>query len=212
MKRAIVFINGDLKGKKDFYLRYIQKEDEIFCADGGAEHAYDLGLMPKLILGDFDSVSKEVLNYYKHKEVKLKSYPSEKDKTDSQILLEFLIEHNFEKVIIFAGLGGNLDHILGNLYLLEKFSEFDIDLSFVSPSETIEIITKQKTIKNRQNKRVSLLPLTSKVTGIDLTGFKYELTDGKMVKGDTLGLGNLITKKEAVIKLKSGKLFMIICT
>ncbi|MCK8827221.1 thiamine diphosphokinase [Natroniella acetigena] len=212
MKRAIVFINGEMKGKKDFYLRYIQREDEIFCADGGAEYAYELGLVPELILGDFDSISKKVLNYYRTKGVRLKKYPSEKDKTDSQILLEFLVEHEFEKVVIFAGLGGGLDHVLGNLYLLGKFSKFDINLSLVSPSEIIEVISEQKIIKHQQDKRISFLPFTSKATGIDLEGFKYELTDGVMTRGDTLGLGNLITEEEAVIKLETGKLLMIIRT
>ncbi|MCK8817273.1 thiamine diphosphokinase [Natroniella sulfidigena] len=212
MKRAIVFINGKMKGKKEFYLKYIQKEDKVFCADGGAKHTYNLGLMPELILGDFDSISKEVLSYYQNKGVELKKYPSEKDKTDTQLLLELLSKRGFQKVIIFAGLGGGLDHILGNLYLLEKFSELDLDISLVTPSEIIEVITEQKVIKDQQNKRVSFSPLTSKATGIDLTGFKYQLKNGVMVRGNTLGLGNFIVEKEATVKLKTGKLLMIIRT
>ena len=85
MKRAIIFYNGDLsdvsRAKK-----YIKHDDFIICADGGAQHAVNLKIIPQVIIGDFDSLSKTVqqkLNKYPIEWVKFKT---EKDETDVQFL------------------------------------------------------------------------------------------------------------------------------
>ena len=51
----------------DFAFPYLQKQqfDIILAADRGLEFCYHYQIMPTYILGDFDSLSPEILNYYK---------------------------------------------------------------------------------------------------------------------------------------------------
>ncbi|OCL26405.1 thiamine pyrophosphokinase [Orenia metallireducens] len=210
MERVILFINGELIGEDDFYLNYIKKTDKVVCADGGANHAYRLGILPNLILGDLDSISSEALEHYQNQQVEFDKYPIAKDKTDTQLILEQLVTLGAKEIIIFAGLGGRLDHTLANLYLLEFFAEFDTKIRFVSPKERIELVCKEKILINEVNKTLSLLPLSNEVTGVYLEGFKYGLENATFKQGDTLGLSNIVIASPARIKLASGKLLMII--
>ncbi|SNY05840.1 thiamine pyrophosphokinase [Orenia metallireducens] len=210
MERAILFINGELIGDDDFYLNYIKAADKVVCADGGADHAYKLGIIPDLILGDLDSISSKALEHYQTEQVEFAKYPVAKDKTDTQLILEELIELEYKEIIIFAGLGGRLDHTLANLYLLDFLAEFDTKIKFISPKEQVEIVCKEKILVNEVDKTLSLLPLSDEVTGVYLEGFKYGLEDASFKRGDTLGLSNIVQESPAKIKLASGKLLMII--
>jgi thiamine pyrophosphokinase len=210
MERAIVFINGQLKGEASFYHQFITSEDFIACADGGANYTYQLGLLPDLIVGDLDSLTEDRITYYKNQGVKFDRYPVEKDKTDTQLLLEQLIKTGYQEIIVFAALGNRLDHALGNIYLLEELARPEVAVKFISPEEQIELITEERIVKGEEGKKLSLLPLTREVTGVKLTGVKYELQDGSFHRGDTLGMSNVVTANKAKIKLETGKLLMIL--
>ncbi|TDX52321.1 thiamine diphosphokinase [Orenia marismortui] len=210
MKRVVLFINGELRGEKDFYLNYIRDNDKIICADGGAKHTYKLGLIPDLILGDLDSIPAEVFNYYQKKGVEFAKYPANKDKSDTQLVLEKLIGESYDEIILFAALGGRLDHTLANLYLLEHFNADYFNIKLISQYETVELITDEKQIVNKINKTVSFLPLTKEVKGVYLTGFKYKLVDAVFTRGDTLGLSNIIKSKVAKVQISKGKMLMTI--
>ena len=210
MKRAIVFLNGELRGRKEFYHNYINARDTIFCADGGAQYTYQLNLMPDLILGDLDSLSEELIKFYKQHNVKFNQFPSEKDKSDTQLLLETIIDKGYKEIVLLAALGGRFDHTLANLYLLEGVFEKDVEIKIITPDNHLEIIKEEKIIKDQARKTVSFLPLSNQVKGVDLTGFKYELEDDQLTRGETLGLSNIIQSNSAQIKVKKGTLLMII--
>ncbi|SJZ57116.1 thiamine diphosphokinase [Selenihalanaerobacter shriftii] len=210
MQRAIVFANGELIGDKAFYQDYINQDDIILCADGGAEYAYELDVKPDLIVGDLDSVSKEVLDYYQNQGVLFKKYPTDKDKTDTQLLLEELANQNYDEIIVLAALGGRLDHTLGNIYLMDGLYHPKINIKLVSSREIVEVIEDKKIIKDQINKTISLIPITLKATGVNLSGFKYELEDAIFKRGGTLGLSNIIRTNKAMISIEEGRLLMII--
>ncbi|MBM7556638.1 thiamine diphosphokinase [Halanaerobacter jeridensis] len=210
MSRAVIFLNGELKGDKEFYQNHIKDDDTIFCADGGAEYTYQLDLIPELILGDLDSISEEVIQFYQQHNIKFKRFPIEKDKSDTQLLLELVIDEGYEEVILFAALGKRFDHALANLYLLEGVFRENVDVKIITPNNHIEVIKGRKTIEEKAQKTVSFLPLSNEVTGVNLIGFKYELENGNLKRGETLGLSNIIEENEAQIKIITGTLLMII--
>jgi thiamine pyrophosphokinase len=63
--RVLIISNGDIKDY-DFYKNLTKEVDIVICADGGANHAYQMKLKPHLIVGDLDSIKEEVLegNYF----------------------------------------------------------------------------------------------------------------------------------------------------
>lgn len=206
MKKAVIFLNLE-----DINYEYLEKykteKIDIFCADGGAKIAYKLNIIPKIILGDFDSISEKILNYYIEKGVKIERYNPDKDKTDTEILLEKIYKF-YDEIILEGAIGGRLDHTLININLLNKFQNIVINNS----NEELRIITKKEEIykiKNRVGDIFSIIPFSEEII-VTLNGFKYNIENTKIKKGDSLGISNLIIKKLALIKLENGKALIII--
>ena len=59
-----------------------QTFDYCIAADSGLEYADKLGLKVDYLLGDYDSVDKDVLDTYKSN-TEFETYPKEKDYTDT---------------------------------------------------------------------------------------------------------------------------------
>ena len=206
MKIAYLFFNGQLKGSKKFYSNLIEKQEgDIYCADGGANIVYQLNLIPKEIYGDLDSIKDEVKDFYAKKNVKFIKFNVEKDYTDSELVLNE-IEKKYDKIYTIAALGGSIDHELTNINLLNRYS----NLIFITQKEKIFKINKSYEFYNMKNKKISFIIFSDKVKDLTLKGFKYDVENLDLKKGETRCVSNIIEKKEARVTLKSGSLLCII--
>ena len=206
MKIAYLFFNGQLKGSKKFYSNLIEKQKgDIYCADGGANIAYQLNLIPKEIYGDLDSIKDEVKDFYAKKNVKFIKFNVEKDYTDSELVLNE-IEKKYDKIYAIAALGGSIDHELTNINLLNRYS----NLIFVSQKEKMFKIEKSYNFSNMKNKKVSFIIFSDKVKDLTLKGFKYDVENLDLTKGETRCVSNIIEKTEARLTLKNGALLCVV--
>ena len=85
--KCIIMANGEY-GELSWYKEILSSADRIICADGGANYAQLLGIIPHCIIGDLDSISTEARNYYAGQGVSFQQYPSRKDYTDLQLALQ----------------------------------------------------------------------------------------------------------------------------
>jgi thiamine pyrophosphokinase len=84
--QCVILANGEYGNLENY--RDIFKEDNIvLCADGGANYAYKLGLMPELIIGDMDSILSEVKEFYEAQGVPFQIFSKRKDFTDTQLAM-----------------------------------------------------------------------------------------------------------------------------
>ena len=117
---ACIFANGEL----DFQPHLAPRSgdciscDCIIAADGGARHCLKLGFKPDLIIGDMDSIDFAAeLTYDGIEKI---SFPREKDKTDTECAIDEALKRDFSQVTIIGGVGGRIDHTIGNLALVAK--------------------------------------------------------------------------------------------
>lgn len=108
--------------------------DKVFAVDGGLKYCRELGLEPDGIIGDFDSVGEILAEYPPQKLIPL---PRLKDKTDLEVALEKV---KGDKIVVYGGLKGRLDHILTHLYLLLRKPE---TLCFESDKELVFAINER---------------------------------------------------------------------
>ena len=206
MKTAYLFLNGELRGSTKFYLNFIEKQKgDIYCADGGANICYELGLTPKEIYGDLDSIKNEVKEFYQEKNIKFIKFQVEKDYTDSELILNE-IQNKYNVIYCIAGLGGSIDHELTNINLLDKYS----NLIFISQKEKIFKIDSNYKFNNMINTKISFIIFSDKVKGLTLKGFKYNIENLDIKKGEARCISNVIVENEANLLIKSGYLLCVI--
>jgi thiamine pyrophosphokinase len=126
MPRVIIFANGVLDPSVS---KVIKTSDIILCADGGANHALSLGLIPHAVIGDFDSLSDESLAILNAKNVELHRFRGDKDKSDLELALEHALTLNPSEMILVCALGNRLIKCLATFYSGHKsYSQIAVSL------------------------------------------------------------------------------------
>ena len=84
--RAIIVASGEAPGDRD-WARWVQAEDLIIGADGGAAHALARGLAPDVIVGDMDSFTGPQRDLPAARQARIVQHPRAKDETDLELAL-----------------------------------------------------------------------------------------------------------------------------
>lgn len=188
------------------------KNKVIIAVDKGLEALYSLNILPSHIVGDLDSVSAKIIEcYQKNSQVTIHQYLPEKDYTDTDIALKLAITLHSSHITLIGALGKRMDHALSNIHILTYALKQHISCEILDKNNRIYLINTSMTLEKSKiyGKYISLIPLTSTVEGITLTGFKYPLMDATLTIGKSLGVSNEMTGNRSRIDLKSGILIVI---
>jgi thiamine pyrophosphokinase len=189
--------------------KLIRANDLLVAADGGLGHCNELQLVPKVLIGDLDSVPVEEIEKCENAGVQIMRYSVEKDETDLQLALDFLIKKNIRTILIVAALGGRLDHTLGNLCLLLREDLVGREVILDDGIDRAFVIRDQKVIKGAKGDTVSLIPLWGEVTAIRIEGLKYPLVNETLFADQTRGLSNEMVTSSAKVIVGAGRLLCI---
>ena len=118
MKRVII-VSGGKHPSLELFRSIYEIGDFIIGADSGAEFLKREGILPDLLLGDFDSIKEETLLYFDGK-TKVLKYDAVKDFTDTEAAYEEAIKLHPEEIYFLGCTGSRLDHFIGNLSLLDR--------------------------------------------------------------------------------------------
>jgi thiamine pyrophosphokinase len=187
---------------------YKNEFDLIVGVDRGAESLYELNIMPSILIGDFDSLSKEYIEYYKNEKVHILKYPKEKDMTDTEIAFDYVIGKHIDNIVVIGGTGSRLDHTLANIHILEKY---DANIEIIDPNNRINVVKDNSDLilDNMIYKYVSLIPLSKKVSGVTTDGLKYELKNCTLCRDSSLSVSNEMIRDKCSIRIKEGTMAII---
>lgn len=189
-----------------------RKPEIIIAVDKGLEALNKLSIVPNHIVGDLDSVEDTVLDFYKsNPNITIHEYLPEKDYTDTDIALNLAISLHSSHITIIGALGKRMDHALANIHILTMALEKNIPCEILDMNNRIYLINNIHTIEKTRayGKYISLIPFTSTVEGLTLTGFKYPLNNYPLTIGKSLGISNEIMDDMATIRFKNGILIVI---
>lgn len=180
----------------------IRQYDYCVAVDGGLVHCHNMEVIPDLIIGDFDSVSKELL--IKYEGIPTETFPVDKDETDTEIALRAVMSSTVEKIGLFGALEKRADHALFNLHLLLRFPK---KLVIETECETIFAISENKQMACRPGQVVSLMPLDAPPKGVTTQGLKWELKEATLDK-DFMSLSNICLNDSFSVSISEG---IVIC-
>ncbi|MCC7572230.1 MAG: thiamine diphosphokinase [Candidatus Methanofastidiosum sp.] len=184
--------------------------DLIVAADGGYKTAKKMNLNIDVLLGDFDSITPEEIKEAESKGIKTVSFPTDKDKTDGELAVDYAISEGSKELVILGSFKEELDHALGNLFLLFKIDKVGIKSKLLTQEYEIEIITNEKEYLLETGHELSLIPVSEIVQDLSIEGCKYNLKNVNVGMGQTLTLRNIIIDKKAKVYFKKGKVLSIL--
>lgn len=205
---AVIICNGTIKDYS-FYDKYIGGAGLIICADGGAAHARKLGITPHLLVGDFDSISKDDLNYFTNMGVEILRFPVQKDASDTELAINEAIKRGSKSIILIGSTGMRMDHTLSNIFILKKMLDIGVGGMIVNENNEIMLTKDSVSLECEEGSRVTLLPLTQTVAGVTTKGLYYPLENATIEMGSTLGVSNEFVSPTAEICIKEGLLLVI---
>ncbi len=210
MSRIVIFANGILNHPEQLRRR-LRPTDRLFCADGGTNHVLSLGLTPEAIIGDLDSLDSELISQMEAKGVIFHRHPARKDKTDLELALDIAIQEQPDEILVVTALGGRLDQMLANLLLLTRSEYAAPRLTLIEGSQQATLLRSNQSISidGQAGDTISVVPLTSQVEQVDLTGVEWPLEQATLSRGSTWSISNVLTASPATLKIGKGLAWLI---
>ena len=211
--RVIIAANGDPEPSW-LMQALVQPGDLVLAADGGLCQLMEAGLSCDLLVGDLDSCRQLDLRALEEQgRVRaIWQHPADKDESDLELALRCACAANPREIAIVGALGGRLDHQLTNLSLLHRqlASEPPIWLWGQQHRATLLAGPCARTVQTRPGETFSLIPQSSRASGIALTGARYSLQGANLYQGGSRGLSNVAEASEISLRLERGRLLLVL--
>ncbi|MBY0544967.1 MAG: thiamine diphosphokinase [Gammaproteobacteria bacterium] len=209
MNIAIV-ANGEFifNAAVDSVLRHAEM---VIAADNGGAYCLKHGILPDVLIGDFDSLPPHLLQELKIAETVIIEYPKEKNASDLELALDYALEHAATEITVLGGLGNRWDMSLSTLFLLSNPRYERILLTIVTHDQRLLFVNPLMPLllTGQPGDIVSLLPLTPIVNGIETDHLHYPLSNETLYASSTRGVSNRLTDNSANVRVKEGVLLCI---
>lgn len=183
----------------------------LICGDSGANCLKEYEMEPNYLIGDFDSVTQNVLEYFKSKDCIIEKYPEDKDFTDTYLCMEKALSGGSDEIAFLGCTGTRIDHILGNIGLLLKCLKNGVKAYIKDVNNTIFIIDKPIVLSKIGAKYFSVYAYSEVVECLTIKNAKFPLTKYNLSIGDPLTISNEFVDDDVIIEFKSGVLLVMIC-
>lgn len=181
----------------------------IVACDGGLGHCRKMMIVPDIMVGDFDSANSNDAAFFEERGVEKIAYPRKKDMTDMEIGINIALEKGADEIYILGGLGCRFDHSLANVHILVHPVSKGVKTCLVDEHNIITLVMDSLDINGSEGQTVSLIPLTTEVTGVTTKNLEYSLLNRTMSIGTSVGVSNVMTDEYANISVDNGILIVI---
>lgn len=190
--------------------RVLRGTDLIICADGGLRAARALRIVPHVVIGDFDSAGAGALAWARRRGARVIAHPRNKDKTDTQLAVEYALDAGAQELDLLGVLGGRWDHALANVGLLVHAAIRGRRARILHARTEFFLATARTVVAGHAGDLVSLIPLSGTVAGITTRGLKYPLANARLRMDSTRGVSNEIIAPPATVSVRRGWLLVVV--
>lgn len=206
MKKCII-----VSGAPNYEVEYLKDKlncgEYIIAADLGYKACLDCGIIPDLIIGDFDSATKPNID------TEIITLQVEKAHTDTFSCVIEAVNRGFNEIDIYNALGSRFDHSFANVLMLSYCLNNSVSCRIINEKNRISLIDKSAKI-NREYNNFSLFAFIENVVGLKIEGAYYTAgfydKDKLNIKQDDLITQcNYVTDDFATISIESGKILIV---
>ena len=176
----------------------------VIAADAGYRVCQRLGIVPDLLLGDFDSLGTAPAggNVIRH--------PVEKDDTDMLLAVKTGLSRGCREFVLYGGVGGGLDHTYANLQTLAYLAEQGARGWLLGNGTAATVIRNGELCFGPEHRgRISVFCPGEPAVGVDEEGLHYALKDATLTAGFPLGVSNSFTGQPARVSVRQGSLLVL---
>ena len=180
--------------------------DYVIACDKGYKYALEMGIIPDIIIGDFDSLDINV-----QKDIPVIRLPEIKDDTDTLYAIRYALDKGYNDITVCCALGGRFDHSIANIQAAAFILENDGKPRIIGKDTDVYMI-KDSGIKllPLAGSYISIFSYSEKCTGVTLRNLKYEITDAEITNSFPIGVSNEWKALPGYIEVKQGTLLIVI--
>ena len=211
-KRTVIVSGGMLE--EEFVLPVLKSEETefIIAVDKGLEFLYRHEIRPDYIVGDFDSVPHELVDYYREKmNVPVREFNPVKDASDTEIALRLCLGLNRKQIWILGGTGNRIDHLWANVQCLQIALDAGADARILDSHNQIRLLSHGITLKREEafGPFFSVFPLEFPVDDFNITGAKYPLKNHVLKPYGSLCVSNEYAEDTVEITFSFGVVILM---
>lgn len=185
--------------------------DEVIAADRGLCACDTCGIMPDIVVGDFDSADDTMVKSYRGR-TEFVDLDTHKDFTDTHKAIAYALEKGYAPIYLVGATGTRMDHTMANMGLLKQCADKGTEAFIIDGHCRIRMISGDavyKVAKDNEYPFISLIPYGGEAVVRSLKGFEYYGESIVFKPGDSLGVSNSIVKENGIIDLESGYLLVM---
>ena len=203
-QRCLILLSGEWPHEA-VVGRCFDAADYVIACDGALNQAMEKGYVCDAVLGDMDSVEEKVLVQHQRKGGNV-IYAEDQDATDFGKALQHCITQGFDHIDVLGGLGGDEQHMWGNLFAAVAVS---CDVIFHTDESTYHLLlpNKKYSIEAKEGGVFSLFAIPE-CTKLNVNGCMHSLKDETLSLGSR-GVHNVAVNATVEIKFESGNLVLI---
>jgi len=193
-QNQLLLVGGGREPEEKWLLE-AAKGRNLWCIDHGMDICHRLGLMPELVLGDFDSCSPDSLQWAQSNGAEIEKFNPKKDFTDTQAALQ-RVNDSDTFCILTGALGKRFDHTystvftFGNTSIKGCIADEQEAVFFLHGNEAITLST------DFSPKAISLLPISQSVAGVTTQGLFWELNNADLFQNKPYAVSNVLSEKK----------------
>jgi len=202
MKTCLIISGGSFHTLPD-HLKY----DYVIAPDHGYDYAMRMGIVPDLILGDFDSCEFDKESV---KNIPIESYPVCKDDTDTMLAIKKALSLGYEHIIIACALGARFDHSFANIQSMAYVAEHGGICELLGEGEYLRTLNGGSVdLPRREGFSLSLFSLSNGCEGVSIKGSEYDCDNVTLTNSFPLGVSNKWRADVVTVTLSRGILLII---
>lgn len=205
--KKCVIVSGAPCNNPYFIRSKIDNDYFVIAADSGYKVLLEAGIIPNLIIGDFDSADKPSMD------CQIVTLPCEKAYCDTFECVQYAVNNGFNEILILNAIGSRVDHTYANILCLDYCRKHGVKCTIENENNRLSLINDRAVIYKEYD-NFSLFAYLEDCFGVKIKGAYYtagfyDKDELDIMQGDQFAVSNFVCDDECEISIKSGTLLLI---